>query len=119
MLLNRANAVLGIIDISSRGMSGTVADPEIIFAAAIKCAASTITLLHNHPSGNLKTSSADITLTRRSVQGGEILDIKIVDHLIISSEDIILLLMRESCKKVRRICAEKKIKRCFITLLQR
>ena len=86
MLLNRGNKVLGIIEISAGGMAGTVADPKVIFAAAIKSAATTLILSHNHPSGNLRPSQADINLTRKLKSGGELLDIAVVDHLIISSE---------------------------------
>lgn len=88
MLLNRANRVLGVIEISTGGMAGagTVADPKVIFAAAIKSAATTLILAHNHPSGNLRPSQADINLTRKLKSGGELLDIAVVDHLIISSE---------------------------------
>ena len=86
MLLNRANRVLGIIEISTGGMSGTVADPKVIFAAAIKSAASSILLSHNHPSGNLAPSQADINLTRKLKSAGELLDIAVLDHLIISNE---------------------------------
>ncbi|WP_423148475.1 JAB domain-containing protein [Rubrolithibacter danxiaensis] len=86
MLLNRANAVLGLIEISTGGMSGTIADPKIIFCSAIKAAASGIILVHNHPSGNLKPSEADRQLTRKLKAGGELLDISVLDHLIITSE---------------------------------
>ncbi|WP_423148631.1 JAB domain-containing protein [Rubrolithibacter danxiaensis] len=86
MLLNRANRVLGLIEISTGGMSGTIADPKIIFCSAIKAAASGIILIHNHPSGNLKPSEADRQLTRKLKSGGELLDISVLDHLIISSE---------------------------------
>src|SRR5687767_2115321 len=53
MLVNRANKVLGVVTISTGGISGTVADPKIIFGAALKASASGIILAHNHPSGNL------------------------------------------------------------------
>jgi DNA repair protein RadC len=86
MLLNRANRVLGIIEISTGGMAGTVADPKVIFVAALKIAATTLILAHNHPSGNLRPSQADINLTRKLKSGGDLLDIEIVDHLVISSE---------------------------------
>ncbi len=86
MLLNRANRVLGIIEISTGGMSGTVADPKVIFAAAIKSAASSILLSHNHPSGNLVPSQADINLTRKLKSAGELLDIAVLDHIILTSE---------------------------------
>ncbi|MGB4400175.1 MAG: JAB domain-containing protein [Daejeonella sp.] len=86
MLLNRANRVLGIVEISKGSMSGTLADPKVIFAAAIKSAASQIILCHNHPSGNLKPSQADINLTRKLKTGGEILDIAVLDHIILSKD---------------------------------
>jgi DNA repair protein RadC len=86
VLLNRANRVLGIIDISTGGISGTLADPKVIFVAALKSAASSIVLAHNHPSGNLTPSQADINLTRKLKTAGEYLDIAVVDHLILTSE---------------------------------
>jgi DNA repair protein RadC len=67
-------------------MSGTVADPKLIFVSALKAAASYIILVHNHPSGNLKPSSEDIRLTNRLVEGGKLLDLLVVDHLIITIE---------------------------------
>jgi DNA repair protein RadC len=86
LLLNRRNRVLGLINISQGGMSGTVADPKLIFVAALKAAASYIILAHNHPSGNLKPSTEDIRLTKKLVEGGKLLDLLVVDHLIITSE---------------------------------
>lgn len=65
MLLNRANKVLGIFEVSSGSATGTVADPKLIFAAAIKANACGIILAHNHPSGNLNQSQADNDLTKR------------------------------------------------------
>lgn len=70
LLLNRANKVLGIYEVSSGGMTGTVADPKLIFSAALKGCGSSIVLSHNHPSGNLKPSQADINLTRKIKEGG-------------------------------------------------
>lgn len=86
LLLNRANKVLGICELSTGGISGTVADPKIIFIAALKSAASNIILAHNHPSGNLKPSKADIDLTRKIKEAGQLLEITVLDHIIISSE---------------------------------
>jgi DNA repair protein RadC len=86
VLLNRANRVLGIIEISTGGTTSTVADPKIIFIAALKSAASSIVLAHNHPSSNLTPSQADINLTRKLKTAGEYLDIAVVDHLILTSE---------------------------------
>ena len=86
MLLNRANRVLGLIDISLGGTAGTIADPKVIFAAAIKSNASGIILVHNHPSGNLQPSQQDLDLTRKIKTGGQILDVVVMDHMIITSE---------------------------------
>ena len=86
LLLNRANKVLGICELSTGGISGTIGDPKMIFIAALNAAASNIILTHNHPSGSLKPSRADIELTKRIVEGGKLLEIGVLDHLIISSE---------------------------------
>lgn len=86
MLTNRANKVLGIFELSTGGVSGTVADPKLIFAAAIKGAACGIIMAHNHPSGNLQPSQADIDLTRKIKEGGKLLEIQLLDHIILSSE---------------------------------
>lgn len=87
LLLNRNNKVLCIFEVSSGGVSGTVADPKIIFTAALKMNASNIILCHNHPSGNLKPSAADDQLTRKLKEAGNYLDLKVLDHLIITCED--------------------------------
>jgi DNA repair protein RadC len=86
MLLNRGHRVLGIADISVGGVSGTIADPKIIFGIALKANASFLVLAHNHPSGNLRTSEADIRLTKKLVQAGLLLELPIYDHLIITSD---------------------------------
>jgi len=86
LLLNRRNRVLGIVHISSGGLSGTVADPKVIFTAGLKACASGIILCHNHPSGELNPSSEDLALTKRLVEVGKMLDLKILDHLIISTD---------------------------------
>lgn len=86
MLLNRANKVLGIFEVSTGCSTGTVADPKLIFAAAIKANACGAILAHNHPSGNLQPSQADIDLTKRMKEGGKLLEIQILDHVIVTSE---------------------------------
>jgi DNA repair protein RadC len=83
LLLNRANRVLGKRPISKGGISGTIVDPKIIFREAIEAKASGLILCHNHPSGNLKPSEADIDLTKRIKEAGRNLEIVILDHLII------------------------------------
>ena len=84
LLMNRANKVLGVTTISVGGVAGTVADPKIIFGTALKCLASGIILAHNHPSGNLNPSQADIHLTKKLKEGGSFLDLPVFDHLIIT-----------------------------------
>jgi len=86
LLLNRGNRVLGIMNVSSGGVSGTIADPKIIFTAALKSNASALVLSHNHPSGTLKPSQPDISLTKKLVDGGKLLDITVLDHLIVTNE---------------------------------
>ena len=86
LLLNRANKVLGIFEASSGGVTGTVADPKLIFVAALKANACSIIISHNHPSGNLKPSQPDQELTQKIKQAGQFLDIKLLDHVIVTSE---------------------------------
>lgn len=83
ILLGRSSKVLGKELISKGGLSGTVADPKVIFHIALQHQASGIILIHNHPSGNLKPSQLDISLTKRLSEAGRMLDIQILDHLII------------------------------------
>ena len=86
LLLNRAGRILGIYEVSSGGVSGTVADPKLIFSAALKANASSLILAHNHPSGNTKPSEADRQLTRKVKEGGKLLDISVLDHIIVTTE---------------------------------
>ena len=87
LLLNRAHKVLGVSTISQGGISGTLADPKVIFALALKTASSALILCHSHPSGNTKPSQADINLTRKLVEGGRLLDINVLDHIILTDEE--------------------------------
>ncbi len=84
MFLNRANKVLGIFIISTGGITATVVDIRLIFAAAIKANATSILLAHNHPSGATNPSVADKQITEKIVSAGKILDISVFDHLIIT-----------------------------------
>ena len=86
MLLNRANKVLGIFNHSQGGITGTVVDTRLICAAALKGNAVSLILAHNHPSGNLKPSTADEELTRKIQEAARQFDIKVLDHLIISPD---------------------------------
>ena len=82
VLLNRANYVIKKQSISQGGMSGTVADPKLIFKCALEHNASGIILVHNHPSGNRKPSKADERLTKRLVDLGRDLELPVIDHVI-------------------------------------
>lgn len=86
LLLNRANRVIKKHQISQGGVTGTVADPKIIFKIAVEELASGIILAHNHPSGNLTASQADINLTKKLKESGKLLDIQVLDHLIIAGK---------------------------------
>lgn len=86
MLLNKANRVIGISEISKGGMSGTVVDLKLVFAIALKACATAIVLVHNHPSGGLRPSSADLTITKRIKECGNLLEIDVFDHLIVTSD---------------------------------
>jgi DNA repair protein RadC len=86
LLLNRANKVLGVYNVSSGGVTGTIADPKQIFAAALKANACGLVIAHNHPSGNLKPSRQDEQLTGKIKEAGSFLDIKVLDHIIVTSE---------------------------------
>ena len=83
LLLNRANRILARERISAGGISGTVVDARIIFQKALIGSACSLILFHNHPSGNLKPSQADIKLTQKLKKAGQTLDIAVLDHLII------------------------------------
>lgn len=82
LLLNRAHDVIKKQLISQGGISGTVVDPKLIFKHALDNMANAIILVHNHPSGNLKPSQPDITLTKKLVEVGKNLDLLVLDHVI-------------------------------------
>jgi DNA repair protein RadC len=86
LLLNRSNQIIDQIRISQGGISGTVTDVRIILNAAIEKLASGIILAHNHPSGNLSPSEADIKITKKIKEAALMLDLSLLDHLIISDQ---------------------------------
>ena len=86
LFLNRANRIKHHEIVSVGGITGTVADPRIIMKKAIEQDACSMILSHNHPSGNLRPSRADEELTRKIHEAALLLDIKVVDHIIISNE---------------------------------
>lgn len=86
VLLNRSNIVLGIYELSKGGITGSVVDIRIILGVALKCGASSIIMIHNHPSGKLIASDADKTITKKLKQSCSLIDIDLLDHLIVSKE---------------------------------
>lgn len=86
LMLTRANHIIKKISVSEGGLSGTVADPKRIFKIALENNASSMILCHNHPSGSVKPSEADINLTKKLRDAGAFLDIPVLDHIIIGEE---------------------------------
>lgn len=86
ILLNRSNKVIGVYNASSGGICGTLADPRLILAAALKSLSVSLILAHNHPSGNLKPSRADEELTLKIKEAASYHDIKVLDHIILTAE---------------------------------
>lgn len=84
ILVGRSQKVLAKELVSKGGLSMTVVDPKVIFSIALQHQATGIIMIHNHPSGNLKPSHNDIHLTKKLSAAGTLLEIKILDHLIIS-----------------------------------
>ncbi len=87
LLLNRNNQCMGIMTLSQGGVSGTLVDPKLVFVSALKVRACGIILGHNHPSGNLKASKSDIALTEKLELGGKYLDLKVLDHIILTDDN--------------------------------
>jgi len=87
IFLNRANKVLSKVKVSQGGVSGTVTDVRIIMKKALEQLASGIILCHNHPSGNLNPSESDTKITQKIKDAGNLMDVQVLDHIIISDKD--------------------------------
>jgi DNA repair protein RadC len=85
LLLNTKNHILAMPEISKGSLTASVVHPREVFEAAVRHAAASMILLHNHPSGDPSPSREDIAVTRRLVQAGEIMDIPVLDHIIIGN----------------------------------
>jgi DNA repair protein RadC len=86
LLLDISNHVLGVNIVSMGGISGSIVDVRMILQGALLANASAIVVIHNHPSGNVKPSCADDTITHRIKQASKIMDIALLDHLIITKD---------------------------------
>lgn len=86
VFLNRASKVLGLLNLSTGGKTSTIADPGLILAAAMKAGATSILIAHNHPTGTLKPSQADLALTQKLKMAAAYHDINMADHIIVTTE---------------------------------
>jgi DNA repair protein RadC len=87
LLLDRKNTPFAYYCLSSGGVSSTSVDVKLIFSLAVHTVASGIILAHNHPSGNLNPSRADLAITEKIVQAGKYLDVKVLDHIILTEDN--------------------------------
>jgi DNA repair protein RadC len=87
LFLNRSNRVISRMKLSQGGISGTVTDVRLVMKKAVECLASGIIVCHNHPSGNLNPSESDSKITQKIKEAGNLMDIQLLDHLIISDKD--------------------------------
>lgn len=87
LLLNRSNRVIEKRRISQGGITGTVTDIRMILKMALDSLATSLILCHNHPSGNLQPSDADISITRRLKESASLMDITLLDHLIVAGKN--------------------------------
>lgn len=86
LLLNPSNRILGMYPMSMGGIMGTTVDIRMIFIAALRAKATAIIVAHNHPSGKLRPSQADITITKKMALAGELMEVEVIDHLILSRD---------------------------------
>lgn len=87
LLLNRQNKTIGYAKISQGGVAGTVVDAKIVIKYIVDTLASGVILCHNHPSGNLAPSTDDINLTEKLVKAVKLVDSKVLDHIILTSDN--------------------------------
>ena len=86
LALSTKNHVVAVLPVSSGSLNASIVHPRELFREAINASAASVILAHNHPSGNLKPSNADLAITKRIKEGLKILDISVLDHLILTSQ---------------------------------
>lgn len=91
MILDTKHQVLGMPIVSVGNLSASVVHPREVFEIAIRNYAAAIILIHNHPSGDPSPSGEDISITRRLVKAGELMDIPVIDHIIIGDDSFVSL----------------------------
>lgn len=87
LLLNSSNTILGVYDVSKGGINSTVIDLRLVLSVALKCLATSIILVHNHPSGNTNPSEQDREFTKKIKSACKFLEIQLFDHIIITRHD--------------------------------
>lgn len=87
ILLSAANVIIKDVQVSGGTLNASIVHPREVFKKAISAMAASIILLHNHPSGNPEPSQEDIKITKQLVDAGNLLDIKVIDHIIIAGEN--------------------------------
>jgi DNA repair protein RadC len=92
--LNGSHQAFGWVKISSGGFSSSLIDPRVVFAIALQTACSALVLAHNHPSGSTEPSREDLDITQRLKQAGELLGIKVLDHIILTRDTAVSFLER-------------------------
>jgi len=86
IFLNRCNNTIGWFKVSQGGLSGTLIDNRLILATGLNCLASGIIMCHNHPSGNVQPSEADIKVTQKLKEAANLMDIQVLDHIILTED---------------------------------
>ena len=89
LMLNHSNKVIGYHVLSKGGQTATTADLRVLFSVALRCGATAMVISNNHPSGSLKASQSDKDLTKRVVQAANILDIRVLDHVIVTADSYV------------------------------
>jgi DNA repair protein RadC len=97
LLLNQANKIIHEQILSEGGITGTVADPRVLFKLALSHEATGFIICHNHPSGQLMPSRMDDLLTEKVKKAASLLDIKLIDHIIVSTEGYYSYAEQSSC----------------------
>lgn len=89
LLLNQSNTVLGIYNLSKGGINSSLVDVRLILSVALKCLATGVILIHNHPSGNLNPSKSDLEIVKKLNESCKLLDTTLLDSIIITKESYI------------------------------
>lgn len=96
LLLNTKNKVIGVKTVSVGTLDSSIVHPREVFKSAILNSAKSIMMFHNHPSGDTKPSGEDINITKRLVEGGNLLGIKVLDHIILGNNGNYLSMLEEN-----------------------